>query len=39
MREKTEVVIRTILDNLWNLEMEPELPPDEALITKSTFSS
>jgi hypothetical protein len=39
MREKTEVVIRTILDNLWNLEMEPELPPDEALITKSTLSS
>lgn len=37
-REKTETVIRMILDDIWKLEKEPELPPDEALITKSMFS-
>lgn len=34
-REPTTNVIMTILDDVWNLEKEPELPPDEDLITKS----
>lgn len=32
---KTPEVIRMILDQVWNLEKEPELPPDETLVTKS----
>jgi hypothetical protein len=34
-REKTTDVIKAILDKVWNLDKEPELPPDEALVTKS----
>ena len=30
-------VIMTVLDEVWNLEKEPELPPDQDLITKSTL--
>lgn len=30
-------VIMTILNEVWNLEKEPELPPDQDLITKSIF--
>jgi hypothetical protein len=32
---KTSDAIALILDKIWNLEKEPELPPDEALVTKS----
>lgn len=38
-RECTATVIRIILNDIWNLEKEPEPPPDEALITKSKMSS
>ena len=33
LREKTPDAIKMILDKIWNLEKEPELPPDETLIT------
>jgi hypothetical protein len=32
---KTSDAIALILDKIWNLQKEPELPPDEALVTKS----
>jgi hypothetical protein len=34
-REQTTDVINTILDRVWNLEKEPELAPEEGLVTKS----
>jgi hypothetical protein len=34
-RQNTTDVIRKILETVWNLEKEPPLPPDEALVTKS----
>jgi len=36
---KTSDAIALILDKIWNLEKEPELPPDEALVTKSVHHS
>jgi len=32
---KTADTIGQILEKIWNLEKEPELPPEEALVTKS----
>jgi hypothetical protein len=36
LREKTPDMIKTILEKVWNLEKEAEVPADEALVTKST---
>jgi hypothetical protein len=35
LKAKTLDVIKMILNEVWNLEKEPELPPDENLVTKS----
>lgn len=36
---KTGDAIALILERIWSLEKEPELPPDETLVTKSVWSS
>ena len=38
-RSKTPDAIALILDKVWDIEKEPELPPDEALVTKSVQCS
>ena len=35
LKAKTLDVIKMILEGVWSLEKEPELPPDENLVTKS----
>ena len=35
LKAKTSDAIGMILKEVWNLEKEPELPPDETLVTKS----
>jgi hypothetical protein len=35
LKIKIPEIINVILDRIWNLEKEPELPPDETLVTKS----
>ena len=35
VRENVPDIIKMILLQVWNLEKEPELPPDKTLVTKS----
>jgi hypothetical protein len=36
---KKDDLIKTILDEIWNFKKEAELPPDEALVTKSSITT
>jgi hypothetical protein len=38
-QSKTVDVIALLLERIWSLEKEPELPPDETLVTKSVCRS
>lgn len=38
LRMKTEAVIRSIISELWNIDKEKEIAPDETMITKSGLS-